>query len=49
MLTLANALWESGHFYSAVLLYLPVQVAYVLAHNFTVLLACVFAGNMERV
>jgi hypothetical protein len=49
MLTLANTLWANGHVYTAVILYLPVQVASVLAQNSTVLLALILGVNAERI
>ena len=45
MLALANMLWSHGWFYSAVLVYMPVQFAYVMIQNSTLLLAALFAAN----
>ena len=47
LLNLANGLWSTGHFYQAVLVFMPVQIAYVFAHNFG-LWATLIVGNSYR-
>jgi hypothetical protein len=41
ILNFANGLWESGHFYQAVLVFMPVQIACVLYHNITLWMAAI--------
>lgn len=48
MLDYCNALWASGHFYSAVLLYTPVQVGIVFAHNFGLYATLLIGANFRR-
>ncbi len=44
LLDFSNGLWSTGHFYQAVLVFMPVQIAYVFAHNFG-LWATLIVGN----
>ena len=44
----ANTLWYSGHFYAAVLLYLPVQVAIVLSHNITLWIVLCCGNSLSK-
>ena len=48
ILNIANGLWANGHFYSAVLVFLPVQVGYVLAHNLPVWFTLILGNSYRR-
>jgi hypothetical protein len=45
-----NTLWASGHYYTSVLLYLPVQIAIVFLHpeNIKLYIAVMFGYNFNR-
>jgi hypothetical protein len=47
-LQVANGLWNGGHFYAAVLLFMPVQIAYVMLHNITIWIAACCANSMMK-
>ncbi len=47
-LQIANGLWNSGHFYAAVLLFMPVQIAWVLLHNFQLWAVLVIGNSMTK-
>ena len=47
MLDYCNTLWSQGYFYTAVLLYLPVQIATVFLHNITLYIALIIGANFR--
>jgi len=47
-LNYANGLWAAGHFYAAVLVFLPFQVAFVMAHNFGIYATLVIGNSMGK-
>ena len=47
-LEIANGLWNSGHFYAAILIFMPVQIMYVLFHNFNIWAALIIGNSMMK-
>ena len=48
MLNIANGLWASGQFYWAVLVFLPVQFAYVVFNNLAVWFTLCAGNSMVK-
>jgi hypothetical protein len=48
MLDYCNTLWAQGYFYSAVLLYLPVQIGIVFLNNLTLYTALLIGANFQK-
>jgi hypothetical protein len=44
-----NTLWDAGNFYTAVLLYLPVQVGIVFVHNLQLFAVLVIGSNYQEI
>jgi hypothetical protein len=47
MLEYANTLWAQGYFYTAVIVYLPVQIGIVLLHNITLYFVVIMGAQVR--
>lgn len=48
-LAFCNVLWDHGYFYTAVIIYLPVQIGIVLVNNIQLYAVMLLGANYRRV